>query len=789
MTKLFRIFVTSMITFMLLSCSNLSSSGQGKISVQLPGEPKTARKIVETQYTKEDAKLYKVSLICVELDFQDTKEGEAGDTIIFDALEPGKYIINVQAFNDENLVVANAKAPVEVLVVAGETQTPVIQMIPLKYKYDDGETKPEIKDPEIDDPVIDDPVIDDPVKEETIVSEINVFLKKDFLKYEEAKEFIEAQVSGRAGLLKSAFDVFLISEDNNELAFLSLEDLDCISVSMPFYTLESTGESVPYVGEVPFTFNCTASDEGIKVVDPETNQSVKYSVKKDLKIEDLNVTIKYPVTPKVEMDEENIIKLPSLFGSDEIEVSRPEAFYETPKTYFYYSAEGKAPETVCDEISEVEVAYDSTDYLQIYEEQGEDSSFIYIDVHPYLNENFETEIKQTVTVMPSDWAYFEEEDLSCTKTTTIEVVPYTISEVLDANDKPVTTFETDTVYHVVLENEADKELSNFITLWEAPKAEESKIFVRCDGENGFFFMITQLTGETYDIMCSVYPPRNEEAILDIKKEITLSVSEEANISKLSARLKVTEKNKEYVFVSDEESYALCTGSNNENNGKTGQILTPDDFEFYTTDANGREKIFEIDNSNNGYRVEIANNNWGAIGRNIPVTITRSWPVEENFTTVTLKRYSKEATVSLIDGSDSKYSFIVNATDGYPVYSEKENDITRNIDYITLDIELLNTENKVEKTISIVSDKNSEFLNKESNSLEENNTAFNKLDVLIDFAALGLTPGDYILNVTSQTFITDYEGLFLPSTVSEIKISVPEKNDDGSNTEDKIQTTN
>lgn len=114
--------VSFVLTFSFISCKNLfllNNEEKGQISITLPTD--AAVESAERSVSDEKIKLFNFK-VCVQSTFEDakmTKEAKGGESLVFEELKPGDYIISVEASSDADKKIFYGESPVS--VKAGET--------------------------------------------------------------------------------------------------------------------------------------------------------------------------------------------------------------------------------------------------------------------------------------------------------------------------------------------------------------------------------------------------------------------------------------------------------------------------------------------------------------------------------------------------------------------------------------------------------------------------------------------------------------------------------------------
>lgn len=117
MKKAFKFFILSLMTLIILSCSNAASEKTGKISVKLPNAK--AARMANGFYNQDDAISYKLTVECtsnknVEPVTAD-QDVEDGNIISVENLQPGTYTVTVEAYGETEVVGSGSITDVQVL--------------------------------------------------------------------------------------------------------------------------------------------------------------------------------------------------------------------------------------------------------------------------------------------------------------------------------------------------------------------------------------------------------------------------------------------------------------------------------------------------------------------------------------------------------------------------------------------------------------------------------------------------------------------------------------------------
>lgn len=118
MKKAFKFFILSLMTLIILSCSNAASEKTGKIYVKLPGT--RAARLADGFYTQDDAIAYRLTAKCtsntsLEITPITQEATEEGSLMVLDNLQPGIYDIIVDAIGETETVASGSVTDIEVL--------------------------------------------------------------------------------------------------------------------------------------------------------------------------------------------------------------------------------------------------------------------------------------------------------------------------------------------------------------------------------------------------------------------------------------------------------------------------------------------------------------------------------------------------------------------------------------------------------------------------------------------------------------------------------------------------
>ncbi len=750
MNKAIKYLFFSLAALLFMSCLQ-DVSPKGKVSIKLPGKSQSRKVVeVEKQYEQTDADYYLLIAKSDNLEYNQEIIGFPGDEIIFDDLEPGVYRINASAYKKLS---DNISVDSDTLVAKSETATTTVEigkesivslkMIPGKYTTTEDDGEPE--NPGDDTPVITDIII-------TLSDE--VFDGLDFIPYELAQALAlsenEKDYSPVGALFKMSF--VLDGDKDNPTDPVPLLCSDQLSAFMPYWKTKATGDVTASVGPVPFTFLMDLSEDNeLKVLDPASQNSITYKVSDDVVLRDLEVTIKYPATPKNPLHsyDASEARIPAFTGSAKTPVLNKLDFFEKPVVYKLIDGT-----TVSDEIK-VTTRYPNTNARNIYFNTVDDNGAQYIQATPApgSNQAGEAKVIQTAVLTPSEYAYYDsQDDLTRSEEFTVTVVPFTLSPLYNANFSEYNDKLTKGTYNLELVNDAENAFGNVNISWSCSADKEIISEPYTGMTSTYTFNVDKTDGETYSITCELKDEAGQ-VLLTLTKDIELAEAEEEPENPVtadySARLKSTAENKDYIFADENgDLYALCTGCS-----ENAKQLSAGDFELFYFDEDGAEKTVDFDNPD-AYRVEIINSNWSVVGKNIPVTITRNENPDEVYTCeITLKRISKTPSLSFAGNGKSKLKISLNATgENYPVYKEDSEASTIGIDEISVEIVLTY---KTNFGFSISLEPIS--LKKSGNNLEE----------LFDFGSMnGMYVGDYTATISVNAYNADYADLFIPVVLTE-----------------------